>query len=334
MAGSQPNSVENIPLTAEVIEGFVGSLLVKRFDGSLKIPKFHKEWWNYCCGPEKYVAIAAPRSHAKSTAITLSFTLASILFRKRKFVLIVSDTESQACLFLGAIKQELSDNQELIDLFGVKRDPATNLVKFEKDSESDVIIEFEDGYKCRLIAKGSEQKLRGLLWDGKRPDLMICHEKDTEIYTPETGWIKNQDYPDSKVIKANIAYKVEFEDGTTEIVSEDHRYLTKEGWKFAWMLKPNENVEENITDATMNAILNEEKKLTKNTTLRQKLKNDLSSGLQTILISIMLLKNDGKIKIKNTIITKLKSIVKRILAGWQASVLKDEQRNCKQLQSG
>jgi hypothetical protein len=96
-------------------KGFVGSLAcAKRFDGSVPSPACHREWWELCTSSERYVAIAAPRNHAKSTAITFAYTLAATLFRERKFVLIVSDTESQAVNFLGLIKQELSENQDLI----------------------------------------------------------------------------------------------------------------------------------------------------------------------------------------------------------------------------
>ena len=49
-------------------------------------------------------------------------------------------------------------------------------VKFEKDSSTDIIVHFNDGQKFRIIAKGSEQKLRGMLWDGARPDLIICDD--------------------------------------------------------------------------------------------------------------------------------------------------------------
>ena len=91
-------------------------------------------------------------------------------------------------MFVGMLKDALSSNQNIVELFGIRKD-AEGKVKFLKDSESDFICEFEDGHKFRVIAKGSEQKLRGLLWNGQRPDLIVCHEKDTEIYTPETGWI-------------------------------------------------------------------------------------------------------------------------------------------------
>lgn len=166
-------------LTADVIQGFVGSLLAKRFDGSVRSPECHREWWELCTSSNAYVAIAAPRNHAKSTAITLAYTLAATLFRERKFVLLVSDTEAQAVNFLGLIKQELSENFDLIKLFGLKTNEKGQVV-FNKESESDLIVEFADGEKFRIIAKGSEQKIRGLLWNGIRPDLIVCDDMEND----------------------------------------------------------------------------------------------------------------------------------------------------------
>lgn len=166
-------------LTAGLIEGFVGSVLAKKFDDATAIPQFHKELWELATSQHQYVAIAAPRGHAKSTAGTLAYTLASLLFRESTFALIVSDTESQACMFLGALKQELSDNEDIIELFGLKKDDK-GLVRFLKDSESDVIVEFADGHKFRVIAKGAEQKLRGLNWNGTRPNLVIVDDLEND----------------------------------------------------------------------------------------------------------------------------------------------------------
>lgn len=166
-------------LTSDVIAGFVGSVLASRFDGQSSTPEFHKECWDTCCSDEKFVAIAAPRGHAKSTAITLGYGLATLLFRQRKFMLLVSDTESQASLFLGTFKQELQENETLIDLFRIKRDEK-GLVKFVKDSETDIIVECEDGHRFRIIAKGAEQKLRGLIWNGSRPDIIMCDDMEND----------------------------------------------------------------------------------------------------------------------------------------------------------
>lgn len=166
-------------LTSEIIAGFVGGVLSSRFDGQAASPDFHKECWDLCCSEEKFVAIAAPRGHAKSTAVTLGYGLATLLFRQRKFMLLVSDTESQASLFLGTFKQELQENNELIELFGIKRNEK-GLVQFVKDSETDIIVECNDGHRFRIIAKGAEQKLRGLIWNGSRPDIIMCDDMEND----------------------------------------------------------------------------------------------------------------------------------------------------------
>lgn len=130
------------------------------------------EMWEACCGPDKQVAIAAPRSHAKSTAISFTFVLAAVLFRQHKFVIICSGTESQSTMFVGDIKQQLIENEQLIKLFGVK--------KFVKLAETDIIVEMEDGHRFRIIAKGAEQQLRGIKWEGTRPDLIIGDDLESD----------------------------------------------------------------------------------------------------------------------------------------------------------
>lgn len=166
-------------LTAEVIEGFVGSVLAKRFDKPAAIPECHREWWQLCTSPSRYVAISAPRGHAKSTAITHSYILAAVLFRERGYVLIISGTEAQSIQFLNDIKSELLDNDHVKNLFKIKG--------LLKDSETDIICEFDDGYQFRIQAKGSEQRLRGVKWAGKRPDLIVCDdiEDDEQVMSKD-----------------------------------------------------------------------------------------------------------------------------------------------------
>jgi predicted phage terminase large subunit-like protein len=118
------------------------------------------------------VAISAPRGHAKSTACTFTYVLAEIVFRQSQYVLIVSDTTTQACQFLADIKKELLENEYLGNLFKIK--------EFQKDTEDDVICVCEDGYRFRIAAKGAEQKLRGLKWDHLRPDLIICDDLEND----------------------------------------------------------------------------------------------------------------------------------------------------------
>lgn len=161
-------------ITSEIVEGFASSCLVKFFDEASQFADFHREWWDLCCSDDKFVAVCAPRGHSKSTTITIVYTLAAVLFRNRKYAIIVADTETQASLFLGQIKQILYDSKEIQDLFGLAVNDKG--VIFEKDSETDIIVRFADGGRFRIVAKGAEQKLRGMLWDGQRPDLILIDD--------------------------------------------------------------------------------------------------------------------------------------------------------------
>lgn len=166
-------------LTADIIAGFSASLLQKNYDQAVESPDCHYEWWEMCTSNAPKVAIAAPRRHAKSTAITLAYVLACVVFRSRSYVLVISDTITQATQFLNDIKKELSDNDKLRNLFQIKG--------FNKDTEDDVIVEFNDGKQFRISAKGSEQKMRGLKWNNKRPDLIVGDdlENDEIVLNPE-----------------------------------------------------------------------------------------------------------------------------------------------------
>jgi predicted phage terminase large subunit-like protein len=159
-------------LTSTVIKGFSSSLLQKDFDGAVKSPFCHEEWWELFCSNEQKIAVAAPRRHAKTTAVTQTCGLAAALFRQRKYVLVVSDTITQAVQFLGEIKMQLMENERLRELFKIE--------SFSKDSEDDFICRCTDGYEFRMTAKGAEQKLRGLKWNGNRPDLILCDDLEND----------------------------------------------------------------------------------------------------------------------------------------------------------
>lgn len=155
-------------LTAEVLEGFTRSILSKGFDSATDTPDFHRTIWEYCCSPDNFVAIAAPRSHAKSTVVTHAYTLACLLFRERDYAIVVSETVAQSVQFLGDIKKELMENEDLREFFEVD-----TLIK---DTEEDLICRMRDGHLFRVQAKGAEQKVRGLKWKAKRPNLIICDD--------------------------------------------------------------------------------------------------------------------------------------------------------------
>ena len=168
----------NTTIDAEVINGFTLSFLAAKYDNPKPIPKFHEEMWDLCCSSTPKVAIASPRAHGKSTAITHAFILAMMLLRIKNFCLLVSDTEAQAAGFLVDIKAELEANEALRAKFGIRA--------LIKDTETNIICLMADGHKFRIQAKGSEQKVRGIKWMNKRPDLIVCDdlEHDEIVMNP------------------------------------------------------------------------------------------------------------------------------------------------------
>ncbi len=92
-----PNSSKKIEwpkLTSDIVHGFAASCLTKFMDDASQFAEFHLEWWELCCSDDKFVAVCAPRGHSKSTTITIVYTLACVLFRNRKYGIIVADTET------------------------------------------------------------------------------------------------------------------------------------------------------------------------------------------------------------------------------------------------
>jgi predicted phage terminase large subunit-like protein len=164
-----------VALSPELIESFAGAYLSPMYDSPVATPQFHRDCWALYCEPITYAAVAAPRGHAKSTALTHDFGLATALFRVEDYIIIVSATEDLAIQHLGDIATELRENEDLIRDFQID--------KLETDAKTDIIVRFKDGHKCRFLAKGSGQKMRGIKWNGKRPGLILCDdlEEDEQV---------------------------------------------------------------------------------------------------------------------------------------------------------
>lgn len=164
-----------VTLTAALVESFAGAYLSPMYDSPVETPEFHRTCWELYCTPVTAAAVAAPRGHAKSTALTHDFGLATALFRVEDYIVIVSATEDLAIGHLGDIAKELRENEELIRDFQIE--------KLTTDAKTDIVVRFRDGHECRFIAKGSGQKMRGIKWKGKRPGLIICDdlEEDEQV---------------------------------------------------------------------------------------------------------------------------------------------------------
>jgi hypothetical protein len=161
-----------VPLTADLIESFAGTFISPRFDSPSATPQFHREAWGLYASEQVAASVVAPREHAKSTSLTTVYILAEVLFRTSDYVILIGSTEDLAAEQLGNITEELVENDDLIREFGIK--------KFLRTSATDVICEINDGHRFRIIAKGAEQRIRGRLWKGKRPNLLVCDDMEDD----------------------------------------------------------------------------------------------------------------------------------------------------------
>lgn len=161
-----------VTLTADLIESFAGTFISPKYDQQCPTPKFHREAWALYASDVQAAMVIAPRDHAKSTALSMIFILASVLFRVSDYVILVGSTEDGAAEQLGNITEELLENEDLIREFGVK--------KFLRTATTDVICEMADGYRFRILARGAEQRIRGRLWKGKRPNLLVCDDAEDD----------------------------------------------------------------------------------------------------------------------------------------------------------
>lgn len=130
-------------------------------------PDFHKEILSLLESEKKRIVIAAPRSHAKSTLVDLVYLAWVIIHKKAKFVLLISDTYSQATLFLETLKAEFEGNDRLKSWYG-------NMVS-NKWTEGEIIV---NGIMIKALGAG--MSIRGLKFHESRPDLIIGDDLEND----------------------------------------------------------------------------------------------------------------------------------------------------------
>lgn len=123
-------------------------------------------------------AVAAPRSHAKSTYLTKGFPLHQVVYRLRKYIIIISETPSVSGPNLEWLATQLKHNAKLRADFG----PLLSEKQQEnvRDNSAEFIAwEDRNGSKRQLTkveAASTGQALRGRNWNGTRPDLIVCDD--------------------------------------------------------------------------------------------------------------------------------------------------------------
>lgn len=160
-------------LCSKSIESFMTIFMPKAAYAAT--PDFHREIYSDLQNQDlRRLAIIAPRGHAKSTATSIVYPLWKICNHPTDddyFCIIISESQSQAINFLTVIKNNLMKNHLLRAYYG-------DLVG-EKWTEDEIVTK----NNCRIVAKGTGQKIRGLLMGSEtitRPKDIIMDDFESE----------------------------------------------------------------------------------------------------------------------------------------------------------
>lgn len=129
---------------------------------------FHREVIANLLTLDRFV-LAAPREHAKSTIISFLYPMWCIAYQLKHFILIVSNSSSEARDFVSDIKEELEQNDDYLICFG-------QMETLSRWTSSDIITKTG----IRVLAKGAGSSMRGLKKSGNRPDLVIGDDLEDE----------------------------------------------------------------------------------------------------------------------------------------------------------
>lgn len=116
------------------------------------------------------LAIAAARGHSKSGKFSNAFPLHQVVFRRRRYILIISETDSLSKKLIGWTNKQLKFNEKLREDFGPLLDPRNQ--QNEKDNEEAYITTTN----TLVEASSAGKQLRGKRHGSHRPDLVIIDD--------------------------------------------------------------------------------------------------------------------------------------------------------------
>jgi predicted phage terminase large subunit-like protein len=117
-------------------------------------------------------ALVAPRGSAKSTWASLAYPLWAALHRHEPYILLLSDTQSQARLLLEAIKRELEDNPALAAAYPAAVGRGSPWGQDRLRLANGVVLE----------ALGSGAKIRGRRNRAERPSLIVVDDPQNDAH--------------------------------------------------------------------------------------------------------------------------------------------------------
>lgn len=148
-------------------------------DGLDAVAPIHREFFDLCAHVNEVernarLAIAAARGHSKSGMFSNAFPLHQIVFRRRKYILIISETDSLSKKLVGWSNKQLKFNALMREDFGPLLDVRNQ--QNEKDNEEAFIT----ASNTLVEASSSGKQLRGKRHGAVRPDLVIVDDPSSQ----------------------------------------------------------------------------------------------------------------------------------------------------------
>jgi len=155
----------------------------------------HNQIFKLIDDPEaRKCAIAAPRGIGKTT-IARTKAMKGILFREYEFIVYVSKSATFAEMQTENIKRELLSNTDVKEMFGS--------IKINENPDIDEAFSKSAWVafgRTLVLPRGAGQQIRGLNWNGKRPQLIIVDDlEDKKLVQSEDNrkYLKDWFYSDT-----------------------------------------------------------------------------------------------------------------------------------------
>lgn len=144
-------------------------------------PGFHQELCSKLdelnSKPTNKICWSVPRGHGKSAYLSNVFPVHQCVFKKRKYILIVSETESMARRFVEWVSDQLKYNKKLREDFGIQ------LHTNKQANESDNLEGFVTLMGTKVQSASIGKQLRGARHGAYRPDLVILDDLESSKNT-------------------------------------------------------------------------------------------------------------------------------------------------------
>lgn len=137
--------------------------------------------------PTKKIGWSVPRGHGKSAYLSNVFPVHQIVFEKRRYILIVSETESMARKFVEWVGDQLKFNKKLRQDFGIL------LHENKMANDMDNLEGFVTTSGIKLQSASIGKQLRGARHGAFRPDLVILDDLESSKNT-NTKELREKNY--------------------------------------------------------------------------------------------------------------------------------------------